>query len=259
MKVQLAGQMALLVLLAGCAPTITTETGKQEKEKTLTPAEELLNRSIAYHDPNGLWVTRPLEFKLLSSRSGGRRDKISIQMDSILGFFRCRMERGSDVIEFESRGGDWSAKVNGSADISAGDLEKYRLTRDGGLFWRNYYGFLLGLPMKLEDEGAILDPEPQSTTFQGREVLALRVTYAPAVGGDTWYFYLDPESSALVGYRFYHDESINDGEYITLEGEAEAGGLRLPKVRSWYVNKDNKFLGTDTIESIAVGEPKKPG
>ena len=49
MKVQFAGQMALLVLLAGCAPTTTTETGKQEEEKALTPAEELLDRSIAYH------------------------------------------------------------------------------------------------------------------------------------------------------------------------------------------------------------------
>lgn len=243
----------MLVLLTGCAPTPTPDLAELEGSRELTPAEELLNRSIAYHDPKGLWATEPLEFDILSSRPDGRRDKIHIRVETSVGLFRCRMERGGDVVEYESQGEEWSARLNGSTKISEADQEKFRLTRDGGLFWRNYFGFLLGLPMKLKDKGAILDPEPRATTFQEREVLALRVTYDPSVGTDTWYFYFDPSSGALLGYRFYHDESKNDGEYITLEGEVEADGLRLPKVRSWYVNKDGEYLGTDTIETVSLG------
>ncbi len=78
------------------------------------------------------------------------------------------------------------------------------------------------------------------------------MTYDPDVGGDTWYFYFVPDTFALVGYRFYHDESKNDGEYITLDEEIvdEASGLRLPKVRAWYYNSDGAHLATDDIVSI---------
>ena len=78
----------------------------------------------------------------------------------------------------------------------------------------------------------------------------LKVTYDEAVGQDTWYFYLDRKTYALVGYRFYHDESKNDGEYILLEGEASGAGLKLPKTRKWYRHEDDGFLGTDIIESM---------
>ena len=87
-----------------------------------------------------------------------------------------------------------------------------------------------------------------------RPVLSLRVTYDPEVGVDTWYLYFDPDTSALVGYRFYHDESANDGEYIVLEGEVSSGTLRLPKARTWYTHGDDRLLGTDTLTSLAGTE-----
>ena len=66
----------------------------------------------------------------------------------------------------------------------------------------------------------------------------------------TWYFYFDQLTSALLGYRFFHDQSKNDGEYITLRDVAVLGELRLPKTRSWYTNEDDKYLGTDTLTSV---------
>ena len=55
-----------------------------------------------------------------------------------------------------------------------------------------------------------------------------------------------------MGCRFYHDESANDGEYITFEGLAEGGGLRLPRYREWYTNNGDRFLGSDEIRSVTV-------
>lgn len=83
-----------------------------------------------------------------------------------------------------------------------------------GLFWRDYYGDLAGLPMKLRDPGTLIDPDVAATDFIGRQIQSIRVTYDAELGGDTWYFYFDPESAQLVGRRFYHDEAANDGEYI---------------------------------------------
>ena len=118
---------------------------------------------------------------------------------------------------------------------------------------RNYYTYLYGLPMKLKDPGTQLPSETAVTTFQGQDVFALRVTYDENVGTDTWYFYFHPRTFALVGYRFYHDESKADGEYIILEGESISGNVRLPKVRKWYTNMEDRHLGTDTVTGIILG------
>jgi len=56
----------------------------------------------------------------------------------------------------------------------------------------------------------------------------------------------------MIGYRFYHDESANDGEYILLEGETTDGSVRLPKRRTWYTHKDDRLLGTDVLDRLRV-------
>mgnify|MGYP003315646006 CR=1 FL=1 len=69
------------------------------------------------------------------------------------------------------------------------------------------------------------------------------------VGSDTWYFYFDQKTYALKRYQFFHDESLNDGEYIILEDELEIAGIRMPKDRSWFYNSDNTYLGKDTLSN----------
>ncbi len=138
--------------------------------------------------------------------------------------------------------------LNKSRDISDEDREKHKLNCDRTSLLRNYYLYLWGMPMKLTDPGTNIHDEVEKSDFQGKEVLSMKVTYDEAVGNDTWYFYFTPNNYALVGYRFYHDESKNDGEYITLDGEETINNIRFPKIRKWYYNKDDKFLGADILE-----------
>jgi hypothetical protein len=78
-------------------------------------------------------------------------------------------------------------------------------------------------------------------------LLEIKVTYDPEVGADIWYFYFDPSTFALSGYRFYHDESKNDGEYILLEGEITINGVKFPEKRAWHTHKEGKYLGNDDL------------
>jgi len=48
-------------------------------------------------------------------------------------------------------------------------------------------------------------------------------------------------------YQFFSDESKNDGEFILLKGEEEVSGIKMPKIRAWHYNKDDKYLGTDVL------------
>lgn len=222
-------------------------------------ARELLERSIAYHDPDGVWgeavvqvVVRGELSEALAARRGYSTTVRRAVIDPTSGRFALSYERHGALVEISIVGDEASVTVDGRSDLSAEELERYGAAAPRLLVLRDYMTYLYGLPMKLRDPGTNLDPEPERTTFRGRDVWSLRVTYDEDVGSDTWYFYLAPETAALVGYRFYHDEAAGDGEFIVLEDEIRAGGLRLPKVRHWYVNRDGTYLATDTVQELRV-------
>jgi len=249
---------AVLFVAASSAPFAALSA---EEVKTAT-ADQLLARSIAYHDPGGVWGERVVEVTIhgelsdeLASRRGVSTTVRHAVIDPIAGRFTVSYQQEGAEVRISVVGDEATVTVGGRSDLSAEELERYGAAPPRPLVLRNYMSYLYGLPMKLRDAGTHLDPEPQRTTFQGEDVWALRVTYDEAVGSDTWYFYLDPETAALVGYRFYHDEAAGDGEYIVLEEMAEDGGLRLPKVRRWYTNQGDTYLATDTLDDLRVVRP----
>lgn len=232
--------ICLLLATAGCGPAGTA-------------AEALLGRTVAFHDPTGVWGRRAVTLTWMGTDSSGQeRVALDISLEPDGSTFSMSGRYAGSAIEYATTATGYTATVDGTTEISAATGERMRVHREDGMFWRSYFGFLVGLPMKLRDPGTHLDPEPSETEFLGRRVHAIRATYDPEIGGDTWYFYFDPETDQLVGCRFYHDERLNDGEYIVFEGLIEAEGLRIPRHRSWYVNADGRFLGADEITRLEV-------
>ena len=211
-----------------------------------TAAEGLLARSIAYHDPNDIWSTFTGTLHLEERRPDGSSRSAELKLDVPEGGMRyATTSEGREVVRTVS-----AETCGGTVDgmePSDEEAEALRLTCPQVERSRNYYLYLWGLPMKLRDPGTHIHPDIERTEFEGQVVDAIKVTYDAEVGSDTWYFYFSPSDASLVGYRFYHDESINDGEYITLEGEASVGSMRIPAIRSWYVNADDRFLGEDEL------------
>ncbi|MEN0002709.1 MAG: DUF6503 family protein [Bacteroidota bacterium] len=214
--------------------------------QTITP-EQLLAKSIEYHDPAGIWGKASIELQLTETRPGAKDRKTKLQIDLPRELFVLDQLRDEHRLESKIQAGTCTFKLDGNTDISDADLTKHRFNCERTATMRDYYTYLWGLPMKLQDPGTQLGDQVEQSTFQGQNCLAIRVTYSPEVGKDIWYFYFHPETYALIGYRFYHDEAKNDGEYITLEGETTIGSLRLPQTRKWYTHSEEKFLGADIL------------
>ncbi|MEM6316328.1 MAG: DUF6503 family protein [Bacteroidota bacterium] len=208
----------------------------------------LLEKSIQYHDPEGNWENFKEALHFTETRPNGKDRQTTIHLDNRKNNFHLDQIREGQRIERIVENGKCTHRVNGSEMISADWQEKFRLNCDRSISMKNYYTYLWGMPMKLKDPGTIIDPNITTTEFLGQSVLSMKVTYEPEVGKDIWYFYFHPTTYALVGYRFYHDESANDGEYIPLKEEISIQGIRFPKVRTWYVNKDDRLLGSDILE-----------
>lgn len=234
----------LLLTLAVCPAAFAAE---------VPSADDLLAASIAHHDPDGHFLSEAWCLSLEETRPGGPDRQTELLID--VPGERFELDRRTDhhttgILDGERC--EWT--LDGRGDITDAEREEHRLTCDRLRTMRDYYTYLWGLPMKLRDPGTQLGAV-EETTFQDRPVHGLRVTYAEEVGSDTWYFYFDCESHALVGYRFYHDEAANDGEYVALDGELEATssqgrGPRLPARRAWYTHGDERHLGTDVLVAL---------
>ncbi len=210
-------------------------------------ASDLLDKAIAYHDPNDLWEIFQGKLFITMTYPDGKERLSEVEIDLPKEYFRVTSTSEDIVIEQTIDKEDCTLKLNGSTSISDEDKETHRLSCERTQFMKNYYLFLYGLPMKLKDTGTHLDSVVQTKSFKGKEYLVLKVTYDESVGKDVWYFYFDPDNYAMEVYQFFHDESKNDGEYILLSEIENVARIKMPKIRAWYYNSDDKHLGTDVL------------
>lgn len=209
--------------------------------------EELLNKAIGYHDPLNQWSKAGMRGYIEQTLPDKTSSQVSFEFKNGGDYFAYAKTTEGNKVERVVNGNVCTHKVNGSEDLSDKQIEENRLSCERTQRIRNYYVYLYGLPMKLKDPGTFVDEQVTTVQFLEREYLRLKVTYDSSVGNDTWYFYFNPETYGMEAYQFYHDESKNDGEYITLSEIIDFQGIKIPKTRSWYINKDDAFLATDDL------------
>ncbi len=215
-------------------------------------ANQLLEKVIKYHDPNGNWESFNETFTVVMTTPDApkRTSVISINLPS--EYFSVKATKNAVTTTYTLDKVNCKMFYNEKALDSTKAKEK-NMSCDRATLYKNYYTYLYGLPMKLKDTGTNLNEKVEKRTFKGKEYLVLKVTYDQAVGSDVWYFYFNTKTYAMEIYQFFktddHGKEKRDtGEYILLSEEALVNGIRMPKIRAWYYNKDDKYLGTDTLK-----------
>lgn len=212
---------------------------------------ELLEKTIAYHDPSGNWNSFIGTLNIsMETPKGPKRDS-EIKINIPHEYFYVKAKVDTITTEYEIQKNTCSIKLNQRENLSEEILKKYNLSCERANLYKNYYTYLYGLPMKLKDPGTHISEKVLRKKFKGKEYLVLKVSYDESVGKDIWFFYFDPETFAMEIYQFFKGDPENDGkdtgEYILLTEEITINGIKMPKVRAWYYNKDDKYLGTDFL------------
>ncbi|MFT5761947.1 MAG: hypothetical protein ACI8WA_001071 [Polaribacter sp.] len=210
--------------------------------------KQLLEKAIQYHDPSGNWNTFKGTLLVTMETPNSPKRESEIKIDLPNQFFSVKAKSGKNESEYIVEKDSVQILFNGDKNPSGEVLKKNKLSKERAKMYQNYYTYLYGLPMKLKDEGAIIHDKVEAKIFKGKQYLVLKVTYKKEVGKDTWYFYFNPKTFAMEVYQFFHDESKNDGEYILLTKEETINGIKMPKNRAWFMNINNKHLGTDILE-----------
>jgi hypothetical protein len=209
--------------------------------------KELLEKAIKFHDPNGNWETFKGAFAVTMETFKRPKRVSEISIDLPKQRFSVKAATGKNTTEYNIDKDSVQIVFNGDENPSEEILKKNKLSKARAKMYQNYYTYLYGLPMKLKDPGAIIHDEVMLDKFLGDNYYVLKVTYDEKVGEDVWYFYFDTKTYQMMYYQFYHDEEKLDGEYISLDGIERVGGIKMPKTRAWYYNKNQQYLGTDVL------------
>lgn len=209
-------------------------------------ADEVLDKAIAFHDPEGQWASfnDTLQVTMTTPKNADRHSTIVINLPK--EYFRVTATRDTITTEYTIDKNNCSFRLNGNDNPTKDQMERHNLNCERAELYKNYYTYLYGLPMKLKDPGTIIDRKVIEKEFKGKYYWVLRVRYEATVGSDIWNFYFDPETFAMEVYQFYKTDNkgsiISDsGEYILLSDITEISGIKLPKVRQWYYNKNDGF------------------
>ncbi|WP_240042624.1 DUF6503 family protein [Maribacter aurantiacus] len=208
---------------------------------------KLLEKAIAYHDPNGNWKSFKGKMAILMSTPDAETRRTQLELNLPGQYFKSSVRKGNYTVDYIIDKGECELLLNNSPVIADTYRDSLQITCERALKMKDYYTYLYGLPMKLKDPGTLIDPKVGKKSFKGKEYLVLKVKYDEEVGSDTWYFYFDPTNYKMEVYQFFHDESKNDGEYILLSEEITVNDIKIPKIRAWYYNTNDKYLGTDDL------------
>lgn len=207
---------------------------------------QLLEKAIQYHDPNGNWDNFSSTFNLILRRADGTEGSSEVKIDLPNEYFSTTIIRDQSPVQYTIDKG--ACKTS----ISEPKKDAKRTPCETATLYKNYYTYLYGLPMKLKDPGTHIADQVERKTFKGKEYLVLKASYDKEVGSDVWFFYFDPGTYAMEVYQFYKGEPSAEGkdtgEYILLSEEKVIKGIKMPKTRAWYYNKDDKYLGTDILK-----------
>ncbi len=209
--------------------------------------EQLLEKAIQYHDPNGNWETfnGTLNVTMETPKNPNRDSKIKINLPE--EYFYVKASRGENTTEYTIDKENCTIGFNGKTPTET-EKKEHKLSCERAKLYKNYYIYLYGLPMKLKDNGTIIHSKIERKKFKGKDYLVLKATYKKEAGKDTWYFYFNPKTYAMEVYQFFKDKP-NSGEYILLSDEETINGIKMPKNRAWYYNKNDGYLGTDILSS----------
>lgn len=212
-------------------------------------ANQLLDKAISYHDPDNQWSTFKGDFIVEMTTPNASKRVSHIKINLPLEYFSVSAKRNSVTTYYEINKGQCSMLYNGKPVDS---IDNKGMSCERAKLYKNYYTYLYGLPMKLKDPGTLLDKDIEHKTFKNRDYLVLKVSYDKSKGSDIWFFYFNPSTYAMEAYQFFKTDDSgrmipDSGEYILLSDIFIINGIKMPNTRTWYYNKDDKHLGTDTL------------
>ncbi len=213
----------LLLLISACS---SSPSGKQ-----------ILKKSIAFHDPTSQW--------------NNMQQKIIIQSDfvypdSAFNSLSIGLDNPNKRVSYTNT--TLAQRVDftdTTCMVVMGDK-----TCDQAAWTKNFYHFILGLPMTLRNEDGVIHESIVQTTFHDSPCYRVAVDFVQ----EKWHFYFSVADYHLVGFAF-NKNFEHKAEEIYTDGLIDIDAMKLCKIRSWWITTDSLapiYSGKDEVKSSSL-------
>ena len=248
--------VSLCLFLTACEKKV------EQKKELVSEAEKLLEKCIAFHDPQNKWANFSAKVTGLSTfyKYNDKGDTTitertsKIWMDIPQNYLEVERMIDGFALRRKVKGDSICESTWAKPEISAEDSTKQRLDCDNAKRYRNYYRYLIGLPMVLNDATAQLQDEVGEEVVNGKSCKVLTIKYEPLNKEPVWYFYIDTETGQLWRTKFVKPTKEGqqpEGEIIDFPKVIDYQQMKMLATFQWLL-LDGKQLGDEyyTYETL---------
>ncbi len=238
--------LTMLFVLASCG---SEETRTPAADADSVSAQDVLRRSLQFHDPEEQWGRLGLRFIIDEPRIGFPERQSEVLIGEAGKRFELLREY-EDIAVVRGMAGDSCYFLVDSLSVAPSDaatIGRYRLQCERTVGFRNFYRLLNGLPMSLFQPNVALGEEVQTTTVGPYPCYRLTARLNQEGVSEEWAFFFDQTTFQLRGYGY---DSQQAGEFLRLDGMVEVANMKLPRMRHWYNRVDSTYLGSDIYVEV---------
>jgi len=211
-----------------------------------TSARAWVEASARYHDPSSLWLTFKGRFEVETQFPSGGGYSNSLYLDRARDTFsRTIISAGYPLVQVVGPSGCSATWPN--PDATETELRRNGLLEDPCdyiLYRRDFYEFLMGIPMVALESDISFRQNPDLVNAFGTDCVEIELTFP--TGSLTWYFYISATTYRLEAAKFIN--SRGNGEWLSYEDDVEHQGFLLKKSQRWYELDAVTEIVNDAIE-----------
>lgn len=209
----------------------------------------ILNQVQEKYDSNQEWGTSEIKLHIQEPRVNNPQRYTKLNLKNSDDYFEMERFREDGIVKRILTGnGESKIFLNGESELSRAIIEQYRLNVERSLGHKKFYKLMYGLPMSLSNNFWEQIRPAQKAEYEGREVYRVAMELKDEMISKHWTLIIEVETYTLLAIEFNHPEDPGkEEEIITFEGEFDINGMKIPRIRNWYIKGTNEYLGTDII------------
>jgi hypothetical protein len=225
------------LFLLSCAP----------KKEPLS-AEEIIEKSIQFHDANKQWNSAKLSVHMQEPRVGNPKRFSVVNLNNQENSFQLQRNRDTHVSKhIVDKNGQATTLLDNAIVTDSILIKKYRLEPKRNANYHRFYKVMLGLPMSLPENIQEIK-EISEVDFNNHKSYKVEIVLKEPLFSKNWYVFFSQKDFKVLGVEMFFPNDPNKGERLVFEGEFESNGIKIPRMKHWY-ELNNEYSGSDIIVS----------
>ncbi len=209
--------------------------------------KSIIEKAIHYHDPDNSWSFFKGNF-LIDLTKGDEKEVVFLTVDNGKSTAIWKeLLKNNDTLTGGFIKDSCILQRNRKNIPQEGQLENFMLDCKSITERTQYWIYMFGLPMKLQDEAVNFVGQPEKVSFLGQTFWQITVNYNSKQSEEYWKFFFDPQTFAFKIAQYFHPALDGDSEYIIYEEEEKINGITIPAKHSWYLFNNREFIGSEKL------------